>query len=414
MNNDVARPTKEEMAEWKEEIKSKNWNVYSPDASKPKQSWERRELRPITEEDVKHILPKAKVIKIKDFRPVSISELVSKEYGEYKYLVDKLIPREGITLISASPKSGKSWFVLYIMLNIARGASVFELATSKSKILFIDEENTQGGLKKRIVKLVGDLSNIDIVFINNCSFKIDEEKDREWLKDYVKANTIDVVVFDSFRRIHSKEENTSDGISEVYDCLKDLMTTGVATVLIDHNRKLSQFEKVSMESIRGSSDKYAMAEAVIMLQTKDLENGKGKRTIVMPVLRESFEVKNFAIEWYDSEESDKVIFEYKGIVEDMQLKKDRAVELIIQIIEEDSQKQTFKTLQVKLKPQGIGDKALRGALSELTLDGRLVETSGTGKQWNTKFYSKSDSLLGSSVYNTAKLPSNSEVSSGYD
>ncbi|MBI2582008.1 AAA family ATPase [Candidatus Woesearchaeota archaeon] len=355
----------------------------------------------------------------KNFSTVSIEELAHKDFGEYKYLVKGLIPREGITILSASPKSGKSWFVLYVALNLSRGTPVFELETIRSQVLFVDEENTLRGLKRRLDKLTDDLGGVDIKFLNKQGFKVDNEADREWLKKYVENNSIDLVIFDSSRRVHNKEENTSDGIAEVYDCLKDLMTTGVAVILIDHNRKLGQFEKVSMESIRGSSDKYAMAESIIMLQTKEIDGktatGKVKRTIIMPELRESSDLTNFAVNWYDNEDGSKIVFDYQGPVQDVQLKKDRAVELIMQIVEEDNQKQTVKMLEVKLKPQGIGQKSIKEALRELTSNGQLMETKGTAKFWNTSYFSKPEnSLLGSNLYNTAKLPSNSEESSSLE
>jgi KaiC/GvpD/RAD55 family RecA-like ATPase len=347
-----------------------------------------------------------------DFKPISISELTGTDFGEYKYLVSNLIPREGITLISASPKSGKSWLILLIMIQIAKGEPVFELETIKSKILVVDEENTARGLKRRIGKLTDDeLANI--IFLNRNGFKIDRDSHRKWLKDYITQNSIEVVVFDSFRRIHDQEENTSDGISKVYDHLKDLMSTGVAVILIDHNRKLGQFEKISMESIRGSSDKYAGAEAIIMLQTKDLEsavNGKTKKTVVMPELRESADLTNFAVEWYDSEDGTKVIFDYKGPVSEEQSKKDKAVELLMEIFNDTNGKETVKGLYQKLKPEGIGEKTIRDGLKELTVNNFLLETSGTGKQWNTKFYSKPNELLGGGLYTYAKLPSNSDES----
>jgi len=264
----------------------------------------------------------------KSFIPLKLSDIVNKEFGEYKYIVENFIPREGITIIGGAPKSGKSWICLHIMNCIASGTDVFEKKTHKAKMLVIDEENSLRGLKRRVLKSFKDVDELPIAVVSQQNFKIDRKEDRKWLIEYMNEEGIELLVFDSFRRISTKDENESKSIAELYENFKEVMMgTGCGILLIHHNRKVSKGEVIGFESFRGSGDISAMAEAMIVVSSKKLENMAGKQTTVIPELRESPDTNAFIVDWYDDVDGN-IVFEYKGEIEEGETKLEEAIGIV--------------------------------------------------------------------------------------
>lgn len=315
----------------------------------------------------------------------NLKNIVSADYGEYKFIVDKLIPRQGITIISGKPKSGKSWFVMKILIDIAKQQKVFgKFDVQPTKILLIDEENSKRGLQRRFKKLSSEL--IDVPVASLSGFKIDQKLQKEQLKKYLLENKIDMVIFDSFRRIHSLDENVSKDISKIYDYLKEVMVeTGVAILLIHHNRKVSKGETVDMESLRGSGDIGAMVDSFILLNSIPLRDINGNSTVVTTVLREDIPQKDFQIYWYD-DENNNIIFEYKGIVEENYKKVERGKEIIYNFIKNSNGSDvTFNILKNSLSNDNIGEKNMREALKNLEAENKIDFYKG-GKTKREKFY----------------------------
>jgi len=322
---------------------------------------------------------------VSDFQPENLAYIVAQDYGETKWIINGMIPREGITIVSARPKAGKSWFVLYMLLKAVRGEEVFGMETSPSKILFIDEEGTLRGMQRRAKKITDNFSSLNFRVLNKGSFKIDKDEDREWLKIYVHIHKIDLVVFDSFRRIHTAEENDSGQMTNVYDYLKDLMTEDVAVLLIHHNKKLQKFEKANnIDSVRGSSDIVAMVESFILLDTKDAKDGDSKDTYVNVVVRENADVAPFKVNWRDSADGKSIIFNNLGEIDTSQSKLVEA-EGLIETLLEKGEVLTKDDICAMLVGQ-VGENSVRKALVSLEKNKTITSVRG-GEKGRKKVYS---------------------------
>jgi len=319
----------------------------------------------------------------KVFTPISLNDIVTKNYGEYTYIVDKLIPRVGITIIGGAPKSGKSWLTLYIMSCIASGIDVFRRKTTKVKMLVIDEENSLRGLKRRAEKAIKDINKVPLFVVSQQNFKVDKKEDREWLIEYMKAEGIELLVFDSFRRISTKDENESKSIAELYENFKEIMlATGCGILLIHHNRKVSKGEVIGFESFRGSGDIGAMAEAMIVVNSKRLDNMNGKQSVLIPELRESPETCPFIVDWYDDADGN-IVFEYKGEVEEGKTKLEEAVSIMRKFFVDKNSEYSRDMLKIEIG-QVVGKNNIDDAAESLVSSGYLKKRIGTR---NKVFYS---------------------------
>lgn len=323
-----------------------------------------------------------------DLNITSIKDIIANDYGECGFIVDKLIPKEGITIISGRPKSGKSWFVLKILADMASKECLFgeeKFKINKTNILLIDEENSQRGLQRRSKKVIdGDL-NFPVMSMQG--FKIDDDVKRGKLKDYIEKNSIGLIILDSFRRVHSKDENKSEDIAKIYDCLKDIIiNTKCAVVIIHHNRKIMQGQKVDMESLRGSGDIGAMVDSFILIESNPLKDLQGNSSTITTVLREDVAVKPFKVDWYDNENGDKVIFQYKGEVEEDEKKVNFAMDYIYDLVKNGGNSEiTFKYIKTLMSKEDIGDKNIRMALKLLEAQNKIDFFEG-GKTGREKFY----------------------------
>lgn len=78
------------------------------------------------------------------------SDLQSQDFDDPKFLIHGLIP-EGITLLSGSPKIGKSWMLLAFGSGVATGGVVLsEYQCAKAKCLYLALEDTPRRLQQRL------------------------------------------------------------------------------------------------------------------------------------------------------------------------------------------------------------------------------------------------------------------------
>lgn len=82
-----------------------------------------KEIETLIESINKYHLDDTKINKT--FTPISVDELLRKEFEADSWLVEGLIPKNGITVISGNPASFKTWLILLLAKHIAEGEALF-------------------------------------------------------------------------------------------------------------------------------------------------------------------------------------------------------------------------------------------------------------------------------------------------
>ena len=300
-------------------------------------------------------------------------DIYNTDYGEYEFLINDIVPKVGITCISASAKQGKSWLILNIINSLVKGVPLFNakrFETKKCNVLLIDEENSRRGLSRRQRKLLDDPVHITSLIQRNVNIYEDDWK--KLIIDKVKDKNIEVIIFDSFRRIlGGKDENDAAVINEAYINFKEIMnSTGCAIIFTDHIKKQDpKFNnRLSADSIRGSGDKAAICESIIMLATtvKEDELLSYNTTKVAAILREVEPKGIFRYDWYnDKNKKGKIIFDYKGTVQEEQSAKEDAKKFIEDYFNEvNNEFATIKQITNYLKAR-VNEKAIKQAITEM-------------------------------------------------
>ena len=198
---------------------------------------------------------------------LTIGEILSREYGDEEWLIDKILPVPGILALSGMPGGFKTWLTHSIAISVARGLPVFgEFAVKQGPVFFIDEENNQGLIKQRFSSL-GANGNDPIHFLSQTSFKIDKLGSVEALLPEAKKRNIKLIVIDSLIRIHGRDENAASEMARVFERLKMFAKAGISVIFTHHHRKGQGFGRFNpAESLRGSSDILAAVDAHVSVE----------------------------------------------------------------------------------------------------------------------------------------------------
>lgn len=239
---------------------------------------------------------------------ITLAELLATEFEDAEWLVESLIPAEGITVLSAEPSSFKTWLVLYAVICIARGENLFgQYDTAQCGVLIVDEESSSRLLHKRFNMLAAD-SNLDIHLLNETGFQLDNLHVNDAIA-FCKEHDIKLVTFDSLVRIHSFEENDATAMSKAFKQLKKFNKAGITVVVIHHNRKPGAKNSSLAHEMRGSSDILAAVDCHLALTKR--EDNKHELVLTQTKSRYSEEIAPIEIRTVTDGETT-LTFEYIG------------------------------------------------------------------------------------------------------
>lgn len=314
------------------------------------------------------------------FTPISAGELMAKNFPPDEWLIDKLIPRNGITALSGAPASYKTWTTLSIAIAVAAGDTLFEhYAATETGVLFVDEENGEKLLQKRL-KLLPACDDLPITFMCLQGFKLSKPTVNE-LITYCKGNNIGFIIFDSLIRIHSSDENDASKMSQAFLMLKQFNKEGIAVLFTHHHRKQGLLRSSNpSEDMRGSSDIRASVDSHLAIHRQKPHS----ITITQTKNRNQEEVPPFNVTVMQDTDN-KVSLVYEGVVDESQSKKDEAKKAVLDLIEQQGKPMFQREIREQLIEASIsvGEKTLRIALDELIDETRLVTDKG---ERNKTFY----------------------------
>lgn len=307
------------------------------------------------------------------FQPFSLEELMLRKFPESRWLVDGLIPEAGITAISGTPASFKTWVHLFLARSVASGHPLFDKFPVKhTGVLIIDEENGERELQQRF-KVIDHEPLLPIYMQSLTGFKLLEETTTQLIVHCVE-HEIGLVIFDSLVRINAGgDENDALKMATVFQAMKRLTSEGITVVFIHHNRKPSGFKRSVLSfDMRGSSDILAAVDCHIAIERDKEAN---TLTLNQTKLRSAEELKPFTVSILKGEELQLV---YGAEVNLEASKLEEVVQALVELLGAAESALTQGEIQGLLNDNGIsaGAKTIRGALSKLTEIGEVFVTTG--------------------------------------
>lgn len=230
-----------------------------------------------------------------------ISDFLTKQFPAVDHIIGRgILPVKGKLIIGGAPKTGKSFFILNVAIDLAMGRPLFNAHYSskqavfpvyeRNRVLYIEQEVGEIGLQTRLKSLLLDepMTGVNLfIKSRDTNLRMDTEKGQEAIAEEIAAVKPDVVILDPLAKFHLVDENSSqhmgammrvgDGWIEKYGC---------AVIYVHHTgHQNPQNPKRGGDKLRGSTAIFADADSIIIVERQSASN------IKEPVLQLNFELR---------------------------------------------------------------------------------------------------------------------------
>ncbi|MBT9165309.1 MAG: Regulatory protein RepA [candidate division WS2 bacterium] len=171
-----------------------------------------------------------------------------------EWLVDRLIPKQSITLLHGKGGIGKTWLALTLANAISKGIPFMGLETQKIPVVFMDFENSFPVLVERVKKIEAS----EVLFWHNSNEVRPPKLDRKEWEQY-KRLPVGLLIFDTFRSSQLLDENDSKDMALIMSRLKELRDKGFTIILLHHTPKGNE------RTYRGSGSIFDLSDHVLSL-----------------------------------------------------------------------------------------------------------------------------------------------------
>jgi hypothetical protein len=207
----------------------------------------------------------------------TMAEMLARPEPELEWLIKGLWVSKARGLIAGNPGVGKTWLALDMLFSVSTGQICLGKFTPAKQmpVLLIEEEASLLNLARRVHAMargrgLKDSDLVDFHHITRQFLKIPTHEAE--LSEFILSKGIGLVVFDSLRRFHGAEENSSSEMQPVLDSFARLnAVTGASLVLIHHLAKSGGDggKKPLFERLRGTSDLWAWRDCLIGVEGEE-------------------------------------------------------------------------------------------------------------------------------------------------
>lgn len=216
--------------------------------------------------------------------------LMQRAFAPVQWALRDLIP-QGTGIISAPPKSGKSWLVLQACIAVAAGVPLWpgREPETKGDTLYLDLEGTDRRLQERIGGLLKSFPRDTSLnqFFYETEWPRAEAgvaKLREWLTEHPDTRLVVIDTLATFRDPDPGRKSAYMADYAVGEMLKPLVREfPVAVVVVTHNRKMGAtdaMDKISgTQGLVGGVDNYMILsrasgnmDAELIVDGRDIKN----------------------------------------------------------------------------------------------------------------------------------------------
>lgn len=209
------------------------------------------------------------------FVPESIADLLTRPEPVLEWLIDNIWVDKARGLIAGNPGVGKTWMALEMLLSVSSGLPCLgKYPVRSAPVLLVEEEASQHNLARRVHAMarhrgltgpqLGNFFHITRQFIKIPTHELE-------LVDFIKSHGIKLVVFDSLRRFHGVDENSSEKMQPILDSFGRInLNAGCSVVLIHHlSKQQEKNKKPVFERMRGTSDLWAWRDCIIGMEGQE-------------------------------------------------------------------------------------------------------------------------------------------------
>lgn len=193
--------------------------------------------------------------------------LMQQVFPPIRYVVPGIVP-EGMTLLVAAPKIGKSWMVLGLGVELSNGGDAFgAIPVGKPRpVLYLALEDGKRRLQDRLIKLNPSEVSARLEFLTD----IEQGKVISTIRDYMQQHDgLDpVVILDTLGKVMPPAGNGNQ-YGHDYSVLSALKATtdavpGSSLVIVHHTRKMDAGD--FLDAVSGTQGIAGAADTVMVLR----------------------------------------------------------------------------------------------------------------------------------------------------
>lgn len=224
----------------------------------------------------------------------SAAELIRKEIEPVRWVVPGILP-EGVALLAAKPKIGKSWLALGLcVVSAAGGHALGNVPVERGAALYLALEDNERRLQSRLRKVLNDGEvPSGLYYATHCP-RLDDggtEAIEGWLETHPDAR---LVILDTMAKIRPRASG-KNVYQEDYEALEELLPLAaghnVAIVVVHHLRKQGAADP--LDELNSSTGLTAGVDGILILK-RDRTRADASLFVTG---RDVEEEKDFALRW---------------------------------------------------------------------------------------------------------------------
>ena len=216
--------------------------------------------------------------KKEEIKPLySAAYLMQQHYDPPKIIVgvgsDEPMLVEGTCILSAKPKTGKSWLAMSLGIAVARGDDFLGYKTEQCDVLYLDLEAEESLQQTRMRKALAETDAPENFYLGTKARTLDDGF-IDQLEGYLSDNPkIGLVVIDVFQKIRSKP--TSFKEQEYDHAYRDITPLNevaakwhISIILVCHDRKMVDFDDPFSNILGSVGLQGAVTQMIVMFRRK--------------------------------------------------------------------------------------------------------------------------------------------------
>jgi hypothetical protein len=175
------------------------------------------------------------------FAPLSLDALFALELPELDYVVDGILPTDAAGLLSGREKSGKGLIALDLCACVALAEPFLDRAVKEGPAIYCAAEEHVRDVRTRVEARVGAHRDAPLYVLpldgsTADRLQLDDPVGMQRLWGMVEALQPRLVVLDTLRELHDRQEDRSDEMGPLLRPLRQLAHQAGTTVLVNHHQ----------------------------------------------------------------------------------------------------------------------------------------------------------------------------------
>lgn len=200
-----------------------------------------------------------------------------REPPQNRWLIEDYIGEEACIVLGAAPKSYKTWTALSMAAAVTSGRPFLGRPVQQGRVLAYYAEDPEWVVRERLAKICRAeglaLEDLDSMMIKDSSLRLNDETDRQRLRETISILRPRLLILDPYVRIVAGlDENNAMQVSGVLGYLRATSREFGCAILLAHHTRKNPGKGRAAESLRGSGDFFAWADSVLSL--RKLEDGE--------------------------------------------------------------------------------------------------------------------------------------------